>query len=64
MAKKDNDLGFYTDARISVAERIEEGKTKFFRKIIPAQKHAEQTRSYCYPIFNWRKEIVGYGVPK
>ena len=64
MAKKEEDYGFYTDTRVDVTERIEDGLTVFFKKQLDAEKHASHTRSYPYPIYNFKGQQKGYGVPK
>lgn len=62
--KRDNEHGFYTDTRVDVTKRIEEGLTAFFKCKLKAEEHARQARSYPYPVFSFGKRLLGYGVPK
>lgn len=62
--KRDNEHGMYTDTRVDVTKRIEEGLTAFFTCKLKAEAHARQARSYPYPVFSFTKRLLGYGVPK
>lgn len=60
-------MKYFTENNIEVTRRIEEGLTKFFTCLKEASKHAKQTKSYVYEIFEFSKNkrvLAGYGVPR
>ncbi|MFC4219046.1 hypothetical protein [Flagellimonas marina] len=61
---------FYTEYGVSIDKRLREGRTTLHGSILEAEKHASQSRSYPYPVYegdptsNRRAKIIGYAVPK
>ncbi len=53
-----------TDTGMNIDKRIEDKKTAVFDNYAEAKAHAEQQRSYHYPIFEDGKSTELYGVPK
>ena len=47
-----------------VEDRIKTGMTKFFNDELEAKNYARQTRSYAYPVYKQKINLVGWGVPK
>lgn len=58
---------FYTEDGVEVTDRINKGKTSFFKNEPDAQKMAEKKRSYTYPLFDSifcsKRNLIGYAVP-
>lgn len=58
---------FYTDQGVKVTDRVEKGKTKFFKSRFLAEWWAAQRRSYAYEMFDAgvgsNRNFIGYGVP-
>jgi len=67
-AKQEEKERFYNGDGVEVTERIEKGKTQFFKRRYLAQWFADVRRSYSYEVFNGptgsSRTVVGYGVPK
>ena len=53
----------FTDAGVEVTKLVESGKTKFVETIREA-KELTKMIGYYYPIFDAKKNVIGYGIPK
>lgn len=65
--KKTEQEQYYTDQGVKVTDRVEKGKTKFFKSRFLAEWWATMRRSYKYEMFDSadprKRNLIGYGVP-
>ena len=54
----------FTENRINISQKVENGETLFFANEIKAYNYAEQVRSYHYQVFDKNGRHAGYAVPK
>lgn len=61
---KPNPNGIFNDEGLDITGRITTDKTRFFISKDIATNIASHKRSYMYPAYNHKKELIGWCVPK
>ena len=52
-----------TPEGVNVTQRVKDGRTRLFFTPESAKSHADQRRSYVYPAFDMKNNLIGYCVP-